>query len=82
MTLRQETEWMAIAIEEAQKAPWPFGAVIVIGDKVVAQAGSGDSGVDLHDPTAHAEVNVIRLACKNSGINDLRDKDALMVASC
>ena len=53
-------DFMKISIEEAQKATWPFGAVLVRDGKIIAQAGSGDGKNVLLDPTAHAEVNVIR----------------------
>jgi tRNA(Arg) A34 adenosine deaminase TadA len=47
----------------------PFGAVIARGDEIVAE------GVNLvtsaHDPTAHAEVNAIREACRRLGSHSL-----------
>ena len=43
----------------------PFGAVIVKDGKII---GQGTNSVTLsNDPTAHAEVNAIREACKNLG---------------
>lgn len=72
--------FMNIALEEARKSSWPFGAVIVIDGRVVSQAGSGD-GADIgFDPTAHAEVNAIRRACARLGRSDL--SDAVLFASC
>lgn len=73
-------KWMHIAIDEAAKAAWPFGAVIVIDDQEIARAGSGSD--DDRDPTAHAEVNVIRLACKKLDVQSLEGKEAVMYASC
>lgn len=40
----------------------PFGAVIVRGDQILAEGINQVTGS--HDPTAHAEVNAIRAACK------------------
>lgn len=51
-------DFMKIALEEAKQGDTPFGAVIVKDNQVVAQAHNTvktDS-----DPSAHAEVNVIR----------------------
>lgn len=47
----------------------PFGAVVVKDGKIVAEA-SNTVTVD-NDPTAHAEVNAIRAACRNLGTFDL-----------
>ena len=47
----------------------PFGAVIVKAGKVVAS--SANKVVAENDPTAHAEVSAIRLACKALGSYDL-----------
>lgn len=47
----------------------PFGAVIVKDDEIIAVASN--SVLADHDPTAHAEVNAIRQACKKLGTHDL-----------
>lgn len=56
---------MAIALSEKnvlESIGGPFGAVIVKEGKIIAKSGNK---VVLHnDPTAHAEVSAIRLACK------------------
>jgi len=62
------------AIEKARKKDekgrrTPFGAVIVRDDKIIASANNSVAGD--HDPTAHAEVNAIRKACKKIKSNDL-----------
>lgn len=58
-------KWMQIAFDEAtegvlQDEGGPFGAVIIKNDVVIAQAHN--SVLLTQDPTAHAEVNAIRLA--------------------
>ena len=80
--MTNDERYIELAIEEAQKAPWPFGAVIVIAGEIVAQAGAGDGENNSVDPTAHAEVNAIRFACKKLGAHDLLGRDAAMYASC
>lgn len=51
--------------ENIDKGGGPFGAVIVRNGKVVATGVN--SVVPNNDPTAHAEVNAIRSACKTLG---------------
>lgn len=58
-------EFMKIAINEAKKGVkcgegGPFGAVIVQEDTVIAKAHN--TVLKTNDPTAHAEINAIRLA--------------------
>jgi guanine deaminase len=63
---------MAIDLSEynvKQAQGGPFGAVIVKDGMVVAR--SANKVVTQNDPTAHAEVSVIRLACKELGTYDL-----------
>ena len=59
-----DTEIMAIAFEEAQAAykrgECPVGAVIVRNGTVVARTGNRE--IELKDPTAHAEILVLREA--------------------
>ncbi len=57
-----DLEFMRIAIEESKKGDWPYGAVIV-RDGVIVVKGFNTATRD-RDPTAHAEVNVIRAALK------------------
>jgi tRNA(adenine34) deaminase len=61
--------YMRLAIELAQQAAAagevPVGA-IVVKDGVVIGSG-GNSPIDTHDPTAHAEITALRDAAKNIG---------------
>jgi tRNA(adenine34) deaminase len=70
MTRAKEDEgWMALAIKQAQAAEIggdvPVGAVVVRDGMIIAR--SGNRTVDLKDPTAHAEVLVIREAAASVG---------------
>ena len=49
----------------------PFGAVIVKNDKVISV--SSNTVLKDNDPTAHAEINAIREACKVLNTYDLSD---------
>lgn len=63
---------MAIALAEQNvtlSLGGPFGAVIVKDGKVVAK--SANTVTTTNDPTAHAEVSVIRKACKKLKTFDL-----------
>ena len=57
-----DTDFMRIAIEESKKGDWPYGAVIVKDGAIVVK-GFNTATRD-RDPTAHAEVNVIRAALR------------------
>ncbi len=61
--------YMDIALVEAKAAALrgevPVGAVVVLDGQVVAQAGNRTR--ELRDPTAHAEMLVIRAACAKLG---------------
>lgn len=63
---------LAIAMSEknvTEKLGGPFGAVVVKDGKVIAK--SGNKVTATNDPTAHAEVSAIRLACKKMKSFDL-----------
>lgn len=53
----------------AQAGGGPFGAVVVRGDQILAEGFNQVTGS--HDPTAHAEVSVIRAACRALGTHSL-----------
>jgi len=69
-------KWMKIAYNEATEGMsandgGPFGAVIVKDDKIIAAAHN--QVLKSKDPTAHAEVNVIREASRIMNRFDLSD---------
>ena len=62
-------EAIRIANENTQNQGGPFGAVIVKDGEIIA--ASGNTVTLDNDPTAHAEVNTIRKACKQLGTFNL-----------
>jgi len=63
---------MAIALSEyniTEGLGGPFGAVIVKAGELVAS--SANKVIPENDPTAHAEISAIRLACKELGSYNL-----------
>ncbi len=74
---RAFTSYMGLALDEARRAgargEVPVGAVVVMGEAVVAQAGNRTR--ELNDPTAHAEMLVIRAACAQLGTERLVGAD-------
>ncbi|WP_114496843.1 nucleoside deaminase [Fontibacillus phaseoli] len=83
MTEKDHKHWMEIAISEAtenvvQAEGGPFGAIVVKDGKVI---GRGRNSVtSLNDPTAHAEVQAIREACRH--LNDFELKGCTIYTSC
>lgn len=73
----KKNEFMRRAIELSEESVrtggGPFGAVIVRGDEIIAEA-SNSVTID-NDPTAHAEVNCIRKATRRLGTFDLEGCD-------
>ncbi|NLZ77399.1 MAG: nucleoside deaminase [Spirochaetales bacterium] len=66
--------YMRLAIERARETMnkglgGPFGAVVVDRSGQVFVASNSVLGD--HDPTAHAEINAIRMACEANGTHDL-----------
>jgi len=67
-----------LAVASVERGGGPFGAVVVLDGEVI---GRGSNCVTLHnDPTAHAEVQAIRDACRN--IDDFSLAGATLYASC
>ena len=66
---------MRAALDEAllaeAKGEVPVGAVLVIDGQIIARAHN--SPISSHDPTAHAEINLLRAAAKNLGNYRLDD---------
>ena len=71
-------EAIRLADESVRNGGGPFGAVIVKDGEIVA--GSANSVTVDNDPTAHAEVNTIRQACRKLGTFDL--SDCVIYTSC
>lgn len=71
-------EAIHLADESVKSGGGPFGAVIVKEGEIVAE-GSNSVTID-NDPTAHAEVNTIRQACRKLGTFDL--SDCVIYTSC
>ena len=69
---------IAIAAQSAQSGGGPFGAVIVKDRRIIAESSNSVTR-DL-DPSAHAEVNAIRAACKKLGTYSLQGCE--IYASC
>jgi tRNA(Arg) A34 adenosine deaminase TadA len=80
----KDCEYMRLALRQMrrtgieQKTGGPFGAVIVREGHVLAVAGN--SVIKDNDPTAHAEMNAIRQACRVVGSFDL--SGATLYTSC
>lgn len=80
----QDREYMRQAIElmrnagVVEKTGGPFGCVIVRNGEVLSAAGN--SVLRDNDPSAHAEVNAIRAACKKVNAPDING--ATMFTSC
>ena len=64
MTTASDEKWMRHALEMAKCAEQaqevPVGAVIVCNEQIIAE--SWNQPIQLHDPSAHAEMGVIRKA--------------------
>lgn len=72
------TEAIALAESSVAEGGGPFGAVVVKAGEVI---GRGSNRVTLNnDPTAHAEMEAIREACRQIG--DFSLEGATLFASC
>jgi tRNA(adenine34) deaminase len=66
----EDEKYMRIALAEARKADFPFGAVIVRNGEILAQGGN--RGRTNRDPTAHGEMVAIRNVVAKHGGGALR----------
>ena len=77
MTARAGESYMLAALAEAEAAAArgevPVGALLVIDGRVLARAGNRTRA--LADPTAHAELLVVRQACATVGSDRLENAD-------
>jgi len=73
-----DQKWMQIAIAEAKKAnkedEIPVGAIIVRNDELIAQ--SHNQPIVTNDPSAHAEIQALRIAGKK--LKNYRIKDSTL----
>jgi len=80
----QDRDYMRQAVQLMRQAGvvgktgGPFGAVVVRDGKVLAE--SGNSAIRDNDPSAHAEVNAIRMACHAAGSPNI--PGAVLYSSC
>lgn len=69
MTESDRTRFLAealrVASESVERGGGPFGAVVVRDGRIVARAANRVT--QSNDPTAHAEVEAIRAACRELG---------------
>lgn len=74
-----DEHYMRIALEEARKAAGrdevPVGAVLVRADNGEIIARDGNRTREYKDPSAHAEMLVIRKGCEHAGVQRLPDCD-------
>lgn len=72
-------EAIRVAVENVKNGTGgPFGAVVVKDGEIIAS--SGNTVVPDNDPTAHAEVNAIRKACR--GLNSFQLTGCEIYSSC
>ncbi|MDD2798110.1 MAG: nucleoside deaminase [Bacteroidales bacterium] len=71
-------EAVRLASENVLNGGGPFGAIIVKENKIIAR--TGNSVTQTNDPTAHAEVNAIRQACKK--LNTFHLEGCTIYSSC
>lgn len=79
MSLQDDHTYMSAALEEARLAQTrdevPIGAVLVDSQSGEIVARAGNSTIEQADPTAHAEILVIREMCKKTGKQRIPDYD-------
>ena len=77
MTLQDDHTYMRAALEEAelarQRDEVPIGAILVDRQSGEIVARAGNRTIEQHDPTAHAEILLIREVCKKIGAQRIPD---------
>lgn len=77
MSLQDDHTYMRLALKEAHLAEKrdevPIGAMLVHRDTGEIIAQNSNRTIELSDPTAHAEILVIREACKKIGKQRIPD---------
>ena len=73
--MRQAIE---LSIQNIGNGGGPFAAIVVKGDKILAEAVN--TVAQDNDPTAHAEVNAIRAATK--AVGDFHLNDCVLFTTC
>ena len=72
-----DEKWMIAALDQArlaaERGEVPVGAVAIVGAAQVA--ADGNRVIEKNDPTAHAEMNVLRAAAASHGNYRLEDID-------
>ena len=66
----EDERFMRIALDEAKRADFPFGAVIIRDGNVMARGGN--HGRSHKDPTAHGEMVAIRNAVESPGADAMK----------
>ena len=77
--MQTDAAYMRLALEQATNAARrgevPVGAVLVRRQDGAVAAQAGNETVARHDPTAHAEILVIRQVCSDIGAQRIPDYD-------
>lgn len=75
----KDITYIQAALEEAKKAALrdevPIGAVLVHTQTGKIAAAAGNRTIEMNDPSAHAEMLVIREICKKEGAQRIPDYD-------
>jgi tRNA(adenine34) deaminase len=79
--MHTDQDWMTHALSLAKKAEQqgevPVGAVIVLDDQVIGEGWN--QPISNNDPTAHAEIQALRAACRH--VENYRLPDATLYIS-
>lgn len=69
---------VAVAVDNVNEGGGPYGAIVVKENRIVAE--SGNRVTRNLDPTAHAEIMAIRMACRK--LNDFQLTGCVLYCSC